>query len=729
MLSLSHLLFQRAIAIDPGCAAAHYNLARAHLLRSQYSQAEAGFRAAVQCRDDFPEAWVGLADALEAMGRSEDALSALEKAIALRNDYVGALLNSVALLRKKGRLDVAAAYSRRVLEVEPDNPLAHNALGICLQGLDRPSEAEASYRLALAFNPNSPEAKTNLASLLQTMGRRQEAIQLLFDVVANEPSNPQSRRNLAEALNGLALNRAGEKERSVLLNLCLDDDALAFVIPSIVTLIKNDEGFLALQNSARRAEDPFVAVVPPVAKFLRDPLMLAALPRMTIADVEVEEVLTHVRQCILLRLDLVSGLDAVDPRVPKEFICSLARQCSVSKYAFFATENELQREASLRDAIQDALRQKRVNPRTLESALAVASLYESLHSLKGSERLLEQRMAEWSEPFRPVVQEQIVNREREREIALKLMPITTIDDAISVAVRAQYEENPYPRWVTVQTPNPESIDSLLSQLHPGQAVRPRPRPVQVLIAGCGTGMVPIHCARAYPDTEILAVDLSLASLAYAARMTEQLGLSSITYRQADILKMADLEKHFSVIDCCGVLHHLGDPMAGWRVLVSLLESDGMMKVALYSEKARHAIRAAREYARSLNLPRTAEGIRRCRQSIMEFPGRHPGREVLTYGDFYTLDGCRDMLMPVHECQFTLPRIKECLDQLGLRFLGFVSSVTTQDRFREMFPGDDAGTNLEAWQRFEEINPETFIEMYVFWCCKKQNHISPDQSQV
>lgn len=575
---------------------------------------------------------------------------------------------------------------------------------------------EASFRLALAVSSHHSEASP--ASLPQTMGSREEAIQRLFDSVAQEPRNARSRINLAQALEGLALNRAGEKERGVLLSLCLDDDALAFVIPSIVTLMKNDEGFFALQKGARRGEDPFVAVTPPVAKFFRDPLILAALPRVTIADGEVEEVLTHVRRCILSRFDFASGLDAVDPQVPKEFICSLARQCSVSKYVFFAAENELQRAASLREAIQGALRQEKASSGPLESALATAALYDSLHSLKGSERLLQRPMGEWSEAFRLVVQEQIVDREREREIARNLIPITGIDDAMSVAVRSQYEENPYPRWVTVQRPRPESIDSLLNRLLPGRPLRARPRPVQVLIAGCGTGMIPIHCARAYPDTEILAVDLSLASLAYAARMSEQLGVSRITYRQADILEMGGLAKRFSVIDCCGVLHHLADPMAGWRVLVSLLESDGLMKLALYSEKARHAIRTAREYARPSNLARSAEEIRRCRRLIMDAPAGHPVREILTYGDFYTLDGCRDMLMPVHECQFTLPRIQECLGQLGLRFLGFESSEATQDRFNQIFPGDDAGENLAAWHQFEEIHPDTFIGMYVFWCCKK-----------
>ena len=52
--------YERAITIDPAYAAAHFNLARTHLLLVQHVGAEAGFRAAVRLRNEFPEAWVGL---------------------------------------------------------------------------------------------------------------------------------------------------------------------------------------------------------------------------------------------------------------------------------------------------------------------------------------------------------------------------------------------------------------------------------------------------------------------------------------------------------------------------------------------------------------------------------------------------------------------------------------------------------------------------------------------
>ena len=711
--------YERAIAIDPEYAAAHYNLALTHLLLLRYSEAETSFRTAMRFRDDFPEAWVGLADALEALGRDEEALSALDKAITLRSDYVGALRNSSRLLQKMAQFEKAVATSRRVLALEPDNDLAQFWLGVSLHGLGRLSEAENSYRRALTLKPDYPDAKANLGLILHAKGRIQEALPLLFEAVANAPANARLRGILVEALRGVGFNNAGESERSILLSLCVDDNVSMLCLNiAIIELTKNSEGFRILQNSAGRGEDPFTSVVPAVAAFLREPLLLAALPRMPIPDAATEEVLTHMRRSVLVRSGAVSGLAAADPNVPAEFICAMARQCSYSGYAFFADETELQRVARLREALQNKLRERMASPRTLESSLVVAALYDSLHTLKGCERLLEYPMTEWSEAFRPIVVEQIGNRKREREIVMGLTSITAIDDEISRAVRAQYEENPYPRWTTVARPNIETIEKLSTRLRPLQEVRIRPRPVPILIAGCGTGHHPIQVARTYPDAEILAVDLSLASLAYAARMTERLGISNVTYRQADILKLGNSDLRFAIIESVGVLHHLDDPMAGWRVLVNLLESDGLMKIALYSEKARSSVRAARKFVKSRDFPLTPEGIRDCRHAIMGLPDDHPAKDVMTFTDFFTLDECRDLIMHVQEHQFTLPRIADCLDQLGLQFLGLECSRVTRDRFREMFPASDAETNLEAWNQLEETYPETFKSMYTFWCCRK-----------
>ena len=92
---------------------------------------------------------------------------------------------------------------------------------------------------------------------------------------------------------------------------------------------------------------------------------------------------------------------------------------------------------------------------------------------------------------------------------------------------------------------------------------------------------------------MLAVDLSLASLCYAKRQALALGLTNIAFAEADILKLGGIGRTFDIVDASGVLHHMADPWAGWRVLLSLLRPGGFMRVGLYSRLARRDINAAR----------------------------------------------------------------------------------------------------------------------------------------
>ena len=711
--------YRQATALDPQYAAAHYNLALMHLIRQENVPAERAFRAALQFRNEFPEAWVGLATALEALGRDDEALAALETAIAERGDYAGAFSNASALLRKAGRLEAAADYQRRAVLLEPEDPGAHWKLGTIHRELGQLSEAEAAYRHALALDPDLPDVQVDLALLLQSTGRRPEALTVLFDAVARGPANAPARPILAQALHGYGLTRAGPTARKALIALCMDDGvSMISLTPTIIGLLSTGDAIQSLQRMARQAEAPFASLDPAVSAFLCDSLLLAALPRMPMADVVLEEVLTYLRRCMLLRFDAMPDSGVTDPAVTAEFSCALARQCFLSNYAFYHQEDELQRIAIVRESIETALRHPVMDPRALEPSLTMFALYEPLHILGGSGRLLDVPMSDWTDAFSPIVQEQLVDRRREREIGARIPAITTIEDGVSLAVRDQYEQNPYPRWVSVHRSRVETIEDLWRRLCPDRPVRTQPRPVHILIAGCGTGRHPIQLARMYPDSEILAVDLSLASLAYASRMTDGLGIGNIRYRQADILKLGRLDRRFAIVDSSGVLHHLRDPMEGWRILVDLMEPDGLMRIALYSDMARSDIRAAREYLESVGLPRNSEGVRRGRHAIIALPEGHPAKGAMRFTAFFSLDECRDLIMHVQEHRFTLPQIADCLDELGLQFLGFDCATEIMDGFRKMFPREIDATNLDAWHRFETDNPMTFTGMYVFWCRKK-----------
>jgi SAM-dependent methyltransferase len=245
-------------------------------------------------------------------------------------------------------------------------------------------------------------------------------------------------------------------------------------------------------------------------------------------------------------------------------------------------------------------------------------------------------------------------------------------------------------------PLPRMLRSLFPHLDPAKLAAPEAP--AILIAGCGTGRHAAITAQLQPHSRILAVDLSRASLAHAMRRCGELGLATLRFAQADILQLGALEERFDLIECSGVLHHMQDPLAGWRVLLSLLRTGGFMKLGLYSEQGRRQIVAARRLVQGLEL-------RAARSRIFALPAGDPAGEVATLRDFYSASGARDLILHVHEQRFTIPRLAGVIAELGVEFLGFE------------LQGKRIAMSLEEWDAYETANPDTFASMYQFWIRK------------
>ena len=682
-LALQYL--EEAIKLSPASAEMHNSLAEAYRAQGQFDRAAAHFRHALGINPSMAEAHCNLGIVLRLHGSQEEAVSHFQQAIQLK----------------------------------PSLAQAHNNLGSVYFYQGRVDEAINEFRSALSFLPNLTEALTNLTVALRSKGQAHEALNPLFSSLAAQPTNVSLRLALAEALRGISLSAAGERERAILANLCDDEGVSTLDLAhAIVGLLKASPALIAVLGIARDDKDPFLGAATETISLTGDRLLLAALPRMTIHEPDVELAMTSLRRSMLFRLREDGTLTPPDFSMSTDFPCALARHCFLTEYAFFVKNDEAKEVTKLRARVQARLEQPISNARALEQSLIAVALYDPLIKLLGWERLLGPMLTSWSKPFQHVLRQHLFNRQREKELATNIAAITPIADTVSHAVREQYEDNPYPIWVSVIQPRPAYIEELAQRLVPNRPPHTYRRPVQILVAGCGSGHHPIQVARTYRDCEVLAVDLSRASLAYGARMAEHFGVANLTFSQADILELGRIGRTFAMIECAGVLHHMHDPMKGWRILASLLEPRGLMKIGLYSARARQEIKAAREFVRTEGYKPNPNGIRKCRRAIMELPDGNPVRGVLTFGDFFSLNGCRDLIMHVQEHVFSLPQIQKCLDDLGLRFLAMDCDSSVLARFQAMFPGKGAETDLSMWDRFEEGSRETFKNMYQFWCCAR-----------
>ena len=404
-----------------------------------------------------------------------------------------------------------------------------------------------------------------------------------------------------------------------------------------------------------------------------EPLLLRVLEDAVINNASLEQVITDARRRML------------EEALPLEVMTAIAHQCFNTEYVFDESPEETEKVERLGRSL-----------RSPESYAAYAA-YRPLTALKDV-------------PLASLARRQIAEPEEEQRLAAEIPSIGDEKTTVSAAVRAQYEANPYPRWVRMQSVfDAAPLAQIVKELFPHVEISPVDKP-RILVAGCGTGQNAIATARRFTGAAVLAVDLSRASLGYARRKTLELGLKNIEYRQADILSLGALEERFDLVECSGVLHHLEDPEEGWRILAGLRKPGGLMRVGLYSEAGRRAVTRARALIAARGFAPDAAGIRACRAAIRDEPSL---AEVARNEDFYSMSGCRDLMFHVQEHRFSLPQIESMLAKLGLRFLGFEfpDSGAALGRYKAKF-GEDS--NLGSWDAFEREFPSTFSRMYQFW---------------
>jgi Flp pilus assembly protein TadD/2-polyprenyl-3-methyl-5-hydroxy-6-metoxy-1,4-benzoquinol methylase len=778
-------LIRKAIAVDDRQAAYHFHLALALQTLNDMEGAVAGYRRALSLKPDDPDTYNNMGNALAAQDKPEDAVAAFRRALALqpgnavahnnlgnvqrsmglRDDaeasfrraialqpgFAGAFVNLGNLHRDKDDLRAAESCYRRAIALAPQDTAACCGLGLTLWQLGRHDEALASYRTALGLDPGHTETLVNLGIARAEAGALEEAEDLYARASAVRPGDPDILNHLASvrlargdgagAMETIRISlavRETPRARKLFVELArrFDWSRADYEIRRMMVraLTEPWDRSGALARACARLIRSHPAIGPLVmrteaawpgrlslaqllggagfAPLADDPLLVALLISAPNTDIALERFLTMLRGAMMR--ELARNPDA--SAQAELFAAALAQQCFINDYVFLPDKDELA--AAARAA------REMTNIATPMQLLLVAA-YFPLHGLANAERLLERS---WPAPVEAVLTQQVREPLRELRLRADIPRLTGIENPVSRLVQNQYEENPYPRWVRAAPETPDTIGNFLGSKFPfARFERPAGRSHQdILIAGCGTGQRSIAMARRFGGRQMLAVDLSLASLGYARRKSEELELT-IAYAQADILELETVGglggRQFDLIESLGVLHHLADPWAGWRALLSLLRPGGFMLLGLYSEMARRPVLAARARIAERGVGSGAEDIRSFRQELIQSGDPRPYASILESEDFFSLSACRDLLFHVQEQHMTLAEIARFTQSHNLRLLGFELDDAVLAAYRKRFPQDRAATDLACWEAFEADHPGLFGGMYIFWVQKPSGGIS------
>ena len=682
----------------------------------QGADALVSLKKAAAILPDDEEVHYNLGSTLHNLEKLDEAAASYRRALAIKPDYVEAHNNLGNILKDMGRLDEAAASYRRALSIRPDYAEAHCNLGNTLNELGQPVDAEASYRKALQIRPDFVEALNSLALLLNARGDPATALNIIYHSL-HFKETAEAKNIFAACAKHLHFTQDDSGIRTAMVRALTEPWGRPSELAQACTgLIKLDAD---IGRCIARAADAWPARLAAqelfgaqgLAALAADPLLNALLDAAPICDIGVERFLTMARHA-LLEAAMTASDGEVDHAL--SFHSALARQCFINEYVFSHTGDELRKANDLRDALAAALQADAPMPALWPVAVAA---YFPLCSIPLAARLPDRQ---WPEEVMAVLQQQVREPVEEQRLRPTIPRLTGVEDEVSLLVQNQYEENPYPRWIK---PDPavkaKNIAAYLRQKFPLAPFKHtlKSGSIDVLIAGCGTGQHSISTIQRIRGAQVLAIDLSMSSLCYARRKTQELGLASIEYAQADLLKLGSLGRSFDVIESVGVLHHLADPFAGWQALLSLLRPGGFMELGFYSATARRNIVRIWDYIAQQGYGSSADEIRRFRQDLMDSGSSADFGAALNSADFFSISTCRDLLFHVHEHRMTLDGIGAFIRKNKLTFLGFEVDADVLHACKQRFPDDRAATNLAQWQIFENENPDTFSGMYHFWVQK------------
>lgn len=753
--ALSH--YRVAAEKDPNCGEAWVMLGWAYRAKENYRESETCCRKGVSLLPQSAYAKAQLAETLGVQGLHREAVLAYRAALDINSQDPSTWSQLCRLYAQMEEYSNVEMCCREVIARVQGVADPYVNLGIALQEQNKLSDAESAYKDALKINPDLDNAQLNLmvvqyrlgkldiatesarrisergvnpAALLYQVstnllqeGKLAESLYCGFGLLKSDPDNQGYRRNFMRMLDVVrpghvsALMRE-EVERSYATE-SLDSSILT---APCLTLLKGDPDVTGLIRAANSGDIERIRKGIVAGKYdavFQDPMLLKLLQQTVITSWEFE-ILFGVLRDIYLDIATADTRQETDKCLGGNisFLCALACNFFNTEYVSLVSDRERSLQKGLIADVVESVKANRSIDAVVLARLAICCMYTPLSRLGLPAKLVDRLQDTQNASIKTLIKAQWLDHMEEKSTREQIQKLTPVQTTVSCSVREQYEASPYPRWKNVDVYPPLTVNDFMQYLfasyEPGDQDVDMP---EVLIAGCGTGRQAIMTASILARCNMLAIDLSLSSLAYGMRKARELGVDNITFAQADILEFRSGRK-FHIIESAGVLHHLAEPETGLKILANHLETDGLLRIGLYSDMARRSVTKAKEYIREKGYGASSDEIRLARKDIQNLGDDHPARGVVHAADFFSLSECRDLLFHAQERNYRLHEISAMLDRCGLECIGFESpGMEVTARYNARFPDDPMRASFANWNEFETMYPDTFAGMYMFWCRK------------
>jgi 2-polyprenyl-3-methyl-5-hydroxy-6-metoxy-1,4-benzoquinol methylase len=637
----------------------------------------------------------------------------LEQAAIVAGDDQGCRYLPLLNLRARIRLRLAQYNSawqwvRIGLALKPDSSSLLYTAGLLALEQKELDTAEQYFARSTRISRVATQAPVYLAHVHWLQGRQVEAFEEYRELFRTRTDDNLLRSRLLTAASAIKADRyMPELAADVVSYLALENIDTSLLRPLALSLLHHH-----LHENNQHLTVEWLAA---------EPLLLSCLQSLLIADAGLEQLLGHLRFSILSSCTSTLAI----PAALLPLVTAIGFQIRLNEGAWSETAREtallqslellclkLIRLGATRGAVSE--QEQYQHQQAIAAVTALFLMYRPLARSSLGEALESEAISlqDWPPVLAERIRTELAELHNLQVQADQIPSFSAVSDPISIKVQQQYNLHPYPRWTDTGTWQVSSYPGVLRQHFPLALVDWHPErqknPLQVLVAGCGTGRHAIRLARYFTPLQVSAVDLSSSALAWGKMQAERLG-SEINWQQGDLLEIGQLGLSFDVIECSGVLHHMDNPLAGLKALTRVLKVGGLIKIALYSRTARQQISQLRQQLHPL--PDNDQDLRALRGDILRQQNLPQWQNILISPDFYSLSTCRDLLCHEQEWVFDIAAIEPWLEQAGLQWVGMLAP--------EQYSGPASAADLTPadWALIEQQQPDLFSGMYQFYARK------------
>ncbi|HKK56407.1 tetratricopeptide repeat protein [Marinobacter sp.] len=519
-----------------------------------------------------------------------------------------------------GDLEQAQRLFTRSLSVDSNQPQQYTNLGYWAIRSERPTLAEQHFAQALELDRQSAAAFCGIAHAKRIQGAFDVAYLHYRKLLQTGLEWPSVYSGMLQCAANLDVNSADPE---------LAQDAIALLRHDGLPHQELGRFVAAIIRQQYGLADPDAQISLEHAS--QDSLLLLALNKTLMPDPAVEELVSLLRRSVLAEVAQTAEL--------RDELQALALALAVyndrTGYALTADADE----ERLVDAINSGISAQLAlgdSQDSLIGSLILSAMYGALFHQNFAVQLGAWNLVDWPLAMQAAMAASFYDRGAEEAIKQGF-------DEKSDELLFEKTDLPqaWPSWSTLSYHTPSSLKATLAN-ELGLATDACPDTLRMMVCGARSGQRAMELAYYLSDVEVIAVDESLANIAKATRMAEDMGINNIVFWPWSVARRFLADDH----------------KVHW-IEIGRLPSANMTKVSLAeiacSGTASGAIvhmhtgvgeqtggdRHIRELIARHNLQPTRPALRQLRKMVLNNRQDPVWTELVADPDFYALGGCRD----------------------------------------------------------------------------------------